>query len=168
MHPYYTPAFIEYFWSRFDMESSPFGCWLWTGSLWKKTGYGRVQVNGKTIRIHRISYELAKGSIPDELIIRHTCDGNYPFRDFAYRRCGRPAHLLTGTNADNSVDMVEHERQVRGILTPKAKLVPWKVRAIRAAYRPGEVTLDQLAEMLGVTKQSIYAIVHNQSWRGIS
>lgn len=118
-HPQYTDAFIREFWSRFDLESSPFGCWLWDGSLWKKSGYGRVQCEGETIRIHRVSYELTRGPIPDDLIIRHACSGNYAFRDFTYRRCGRPSHLLTGTPADNSADMVREERQIQGILAPR-------------------------------------------------
>ena len=161
----YDAEFQSDFWPRFDMESSDFGCWLWTGSLWKKTGYGRVRHQHKTIRIHRVSYEIAHGPIPDDLVIRHRCDGNYPFRDFTYRRCGRPSHLTTGTPADNSADMVAHERQVRGILASKSKLVPWKVRAIRAAYVPGEVTLEELGDLFWVTKQSVKAIVDGVRWK---
>jgi hypothetical protein len=164
----YSDSFIQSFWARFDMESSPYGCWLWRGNIMVPAGYGRVQVNRKTVRIHRVSYELARGPIPDDLIIRHTCDGNYLFRDFTYRRCGPPSHLTTGTSAENSADMVAHERQVRGILAPKAKLVPWQVRAIRAAYLRGDVTYEELGAFFGVTKQSIRSIVERTSWRWLA
>lgn len=167
LHSQYTDAFIRDFWSQFDLESSPCECWLWRGSLWT-AGYGRVQVARKSVRIHRVSYELTHGPIPDELIIRHTCSGSYAFRDFTYRRCGRPSHLLTGTPADNAADMVREERQVQGILAPKAKLVPWQVRAIRAAYRPGEVTMEALGDLFGVTRQSVKSVVDGESWRRVS
>lgn len=88
--------------------------------------------------------------------------------DKAILRCGRPSHLLTGTHADNSADMVREERQIQGILAPKAKLAPWQVRAIRAAYRPNEVTLEQLGDLFGVTKQSVKSVVDYETWRSVS
>ena len=72
------------------------------------TGYGvkavcsRSDGTRRTVRAHRLAYQEAN---PDEdisdLVIRHTCDR---------RSCVNPAHLLSGTLADNARDMLERRR----------------------------------------------------------
>lgn len=77
---------------------------MWTGGL-SPSGYGRIKVAGKYLRVHRVAYELFVGPIPAGLIVMHTCD-NPP--------CCNPAHLKPGTNAENSADMVAKGRQRNG------------------------------------------------------
>ena len=60
----------------------PNGCWQWTGYT-DKGGYGTVRMRGSW-RAHRASYFLHKGSIPDGLNVRHTCQ---------YKACVNPEHL---------------------------------------------------------------------------
>lgn len=91
----------ERFLSKVDRSGD---CWIWTGTR-ASTGYGVLVDNKKRIFAHRFSYELAKGPIPAGLVIRHTCD-NPP--------CVNPAHLLTGTQADNARDMAERGRSYWG------------------------------------------------------
>lgn len=50
----------------------PDDCWEWVGSLSVK-GYGLIRLGRKTIRAHRLAFEVANGAIPDGLF------GNYPF-----------------------------------------------------------------------------------------
>ncbi len=63
------------------------GCWLWLGDTagnGESNQYGRIRVNGKAWRAHRLSYVNANGPIPDGLVIDHLCRN---------RLCINPAHL---------------------------------------------------------------------------
>lgn len=88
---------VAHFWSRVDRSGD---CWLWTGATFRN-GYGLVAVGrdakgrGVPGYTHRVAFILAKGPIPDGLVVRHACD-NPP--------CCNPAHLLLGTQADNIHD----------------------------------------------------------------
>ena len=75
------------------------GCWIWTGAELK--GYGRMVVNGKYLRAHRISWELYRGPIPDGLLVLHHCD---------VPACVNPDHLYLGSDLDNMRDRLRRGR----------------------------------------------------------
>jgi hypothetical protein len=70
------------------------GCWLFTGPV-HKTGYGRLKFNGHPEYVHRISWIIHNGQIPDGMVIRHKCH---------IRACCNPEHLILGTHKENIND----------------------------------------------------------------
>lgn len=98
------------------------GCWLWVGSL-KTTApgdeRGGISVKGKSLRAHRVAYELYVGEIPDSLHVLHTCDNTL---------CVNPGHLFLGTHADNMRDKKEKGRASRAHLGKRGEEAPnWKL-----------------------------------------
>ena len=63
------------------------GCWLWTGNLFWD-GYGAYD----NARVHRITYKIAKGTIPEGLCLDHLC---------RVRRCCNPEHIEVVTWKEN-------------------------------------------------------------------
>jgi hypothetical protein len=93
---------------RFDLWSMPVpwsGCWIWFGSGTSE-GYGRFEINGRKILAHRFSYERFVGSIPNGIMVLHTCD---------QPSCVNPKHLFLGTNQTNTDDKVRKGRHAKGI-----------------------------------------------------
>jgi hypothetical protein len=107
------------------------GCWLWSGSL-DVGGYGLIGGNGvHNIKVHRLSYSVNVGPIPDGLFVLHKCD---------VRACCNPDHLFVGTKQDNALDAVRKGRWVdnAGEKHGLAKLADADVLAIRQALEAGE------------------------------
>jgi hypothetical protein len=78
-------------------------CWDWQASL-NTNGYGRFKIASWQVRhANRVAWTIANRSEPGPLIVRHSCDRPV---------CCNPNHLLIGTIADNSRDMMERGRFV--------------------------------------------------------
>lgn len=78
------------------------GCWIWTKGRYHD-GYGQFAVSAheRSVRAHRVSYELYVGPIPEDLHVLHRCD---------VRACVNPEHLFLGTRVDNMQDMIQKGR----------------------------------------------------------
>jgi len=148
------------------------GCWEWTAAK-SKRGYGMFGVNIRTVTAHRVSYELWKGPIPSGLLVRHKCDN---------RGCVNPDHLETGTSQDNSTDMVERGRSLKGDKNPSrlhpervargeqignAKLTYDDVVEIKVLLGFG-VSGAQLAKQFGVRTSQISRINTGQRWSHVN
>lgn len=131
-------------------------CWEWSATR-DKRGYGVVGIDYRMVFAHRLSYEILVGPIPDGLLTRHTCD-NPP--------CVNPAHLLLGTDADNSDDKVRRWRHTYGSRHPMAKLCDDDVRQARALHADGW-SIKAIAQRFGVHHATMSAIVRRQRWKHI-
>lgn len=134
-------------------------CWEWLGARSNKN-YGMISVNGRKRYAHRISWELANGAIPPDMVVCHRCD-NPP--------CVNPAHLWVGTMQDNSRDMAvkgrSRNRPRYGRDNNKTKLSDDEVSEIRARWAAGERNKTLLAAEFGVDRSRIYQLIHHKDRR---
>lgn len=78
------------------------GCWGWNGATFSSSGgYAALRDHTRTVRAHRVSWELHRGTIPAGLWVLHHCDNPV---------CTNPDHLFLGTHDDNMADMVAKGR----------------------------------------------------------
>jgi hypothetical protein len=140
------------FWSKVAI-GGPDECWEWQAG--KSGGYGMMWVENQNIHTHRIAYWLTFGCLPEEGMVRHTCD-NPP--------CCNPKHLCGGTHQHNMNDMVTRNRAARGSKQGASKLTEEDVVKIRDLYFKGLFTQAQLATLFGVDQTNISLIVTRKGW----
>lgn len=142
------------------------GCWKWTGAK-NGNGYGQIWFRGRLWLTHRLVLQekLGRDLLSDECAL-HRCDNP---------SCVNPAHIWIGTKGDNSKDMaakgrspaqVHPERRARGEVHGKSKLTVEKVREIRRLCSEGW-TQGHIAELFGVTRQTISYIARGATWKEI-
>lgn len=134
------------------------GCWEWIGAI-DRGGYGAINFEGKVRKAHRLSHELFKGPIPEDLHICHKCDN---------RKCVNPEHLFPGTRFDNMQDCVQkgrlHPGWTPGMKNGSSKLTDNDVRAIRADNR----TLLEIGKTFNITEANASMIKLRKTWKHIA
>lgn len=80
---------LEEFFSSIQFNESNW-CWEWTRSL--SAGYGYFRLYDKKISVHRISYQLFKGQIPNDKELDHLCRNT---------KCCNPEHLEPISHKEN-------------------------------------------------------------------
>lgn len=104
------------FWRRVDKTD---GCWVWKTAP-SQPRYGYLRVGKSLVAAHRVSYELANGTIPNGLFVCHHCDNP---------KCVNPAHLFLGTQLDNMRDMHAKGRANNGYGPKGRRRQPRPVKA---------------------------------------
>lgn len=146
------------------------GCWLWLGP--QSGEYGMFQCRPFKDYAHRVSFVIFHGPIPDGHEVCHSCDVSF---------CVNPAHLFSGTRADNIRDMAAKGRapwqtnpaawRQRGLdlvasgnrIQPGQKLVAADIPVIRYLIERGCFHVD-IAKVFGVHKATIAGIAHGRAW----
>lgn len=124
-------------------------CWLWTAGKFRN-GYGMFCVEHRyrqpqiNTQAHRVAYVLAKGDIPQGMVVMHSCD---------VCACVNPDHLTLGDQGDNIRDGVARGRY-SGSRPSIQKITDAQVREIRASSEPSVA----LAKSHGVTLPCISLI----------
>lgn len=150
------------FWSKVD-RGEPEECWLWRGTHRTPNPCGLVygdfgvsdEDRSLNLRAHRFAYTLAKGEIPDGMLVMHSCDEPL---------CVNPAHLFAGTNADNNRDCAEKGRSTYGERNPRVKLTEAQVHEILAS----DESCAALAEKYGVHNSAISNIRIGKKWSKVT
>lgn len=148
--------------NRFDLETIdrltnkvPSGCWEFNMSP-MTTGYGYVRVEGRPWLLHRLSWHLHYGPIPDGLYVCHKCDN---------KLCCNPEHLFIGTAADNTNDARQKGRMLQGFpdwATKKRrikKLTDDQVRDIRSR----RISQTEFSKLYEISMGQICKITHGKA-----
>jgi hypothetical protein len=149
-------------------------CAIWTGKP-TSDGYGRLRVDGRDYRAHRLSWALEHGLTREQLgdtLILHRCD---------QRLCVRLDHLFDGDHALNAADRDQKGRAnvARGDthgsrLHPesaqqggekRAKLSRDQVLEVRKRYTGLRGQKTALATEYGISKTQVKNILDRTSWR---
>jgi hypothetical protein len=143
------------FWAKVKKTDT---CWLWHGAVSAQHGYGLLRIRrGKLMLAHRFSFELHNGPIKDRLCVLHTCDN---------RRCVNPNHLWLGTRTDNAADREQKRRGTYEEDHPMARLNRQQVWDIRK-FRALGVSTHALADVYGITRAYVSAVVRRESWKNV-
>ncbi len=90
------------------------GCLLWQGAV-NSDGYGTIAVQGRTLSVHRLAYELRHGPA-EALCVLHSCDTPH---------CILDDHLHLGTQAKNASERQERQRDWQSKITHCPKGHPY-------------------------------------------
>lgn len=157
----WTNLHVARFWANVDKTDN---CWNWIGGTFGGR-YGQFRIGKKKVKAHRFSWWLIGRTIPDGLILCHTCDN---------MKCVRPVHLFLGTHADNAHDRdakgrtaKDHSPRLPGETNPAAKLTDGQVRTIRASLAEGKLRRE-IATEFSVSRSTINGIARGESWRHLT
>jgi HNH endonuclease len=126
-------------------------CWEWVG-VHLPNGYGTLSAK----LVHRLSWVMEYGDIPNRLFVLHKCDN---------RNCVRPDHLFLGTQKQNLEDMCIKGRQDNGEKRYNHKLTWKKVAEIRKRYALGNVSQAKLAFEYDISRSVINQVLLNKTWK---
>lgn len=137
------------FWPRIDVRADN-ECWppLATQGLDSRGRWYVSTVGGMNALAHRVAYTLTWGE-PDGVVC-HSCD---------YPPCCNPAHLWTGTQADNLRDMQTKGRGRNGnpVVTEEQD------RQVLELWFGTRMTQREIGEHVGVSRQYVSKVVNTKS-----
>ena len=149
---------IERFAARLPRNLDSESCWLWQGSKVPK-GYGVIshvrRGKSRTVRAHRVSWELHMGPIPEGMYVCHKCDTP---------ACVNPEHLFLGTHRDNMKDMKNKHRSTKSKSRTGTRLTIEIAEEIRKVHTTSKVSQRQLASIFKVSTATINDVLLNKRW----
>lgn len=133
-------------------------CWLYEAPG-NDFGYVSVSLFGRSVHVHRASWEMASGPIPPGALVCHHCD---------VPNCVNPAHLFLGTPLSNmrDRDAKGRHRAAHGELNGNAKIGAADVIAIRERAARGE-RQRALGIEYRLSEAQIHRIVKGKRWQTV-
>lgn len=155
---------------------------LWKGAIKKgdcflsplkpdSNGYGKVQVGGKTYRLHRVVYWLGSeinqlSDLPDAnsgQLIRHKCRN---------KMCLVFEHYEIGSHKDNMLDKVRDGTLLLDDTHPSSKITLKIAQKIADSWKdkshPNYMTLKARGKMFGVSKGVVNSIDRRINWHAVN
>ncbi len=120
------------------------GCLIWQAGV-LQDGYGGFWLNRKSVRAHRVAWEIERGPVPAGAQVLHRCD---------VRLCCNPAHLFLGDHIANMEDRDAKGRTRKGENHPKTKLTDKDVKDVLRS----PLSTREISKRMGVTFQCIWQI----------
>lgn len=158
----YSQKDVARFWSKVRLPEiiGMDECWEWQANK-NKDGYGLFYANYKSIFAHRFAYTITVEKIPLGLCVCHRCDNS---------ACVNPDHLWLGSHVDNMDDMVLKGRSASkcGVNNPRHRLNNEDIKQIRALYKTGSCTQQQIGNLFNISQREISYIVNHKAWKNIS
>ena len=132
------------------------GCWIWIAYT-DKDGYGTFWKNGMSKRAHRVSYELYKTKVPEDMLVCHRCDTP---------SCVNPDHLFLGTISDNMKDrsIKGRNRNQEGENHNMCKLSEKEILEIRDLLENSPYTQRTIADDYGISYPHLSDIKLGKRW----
>lgn len=122
-------------------------------------GYGQVRLGTKPRLVHNVVCTAVHGPRPEGLFALHD-------PDCRNRACFYVPHLRWGTQSENEADKIVAGTS-NDVIHRRAKLNADQVRYLRAQYAGGMVTMKELAEELGIDRETVSNVVHGRTYTDI-
>ena len=151
---------VQRFWSKVNKTET---CWLWTGGIRNKQGYGRFKLLGKDHSAHIISYVLYNNDYIKTKDVCHKCD---------VTNCVNPKHLFLGTRSENMLDCVIKGRHkggngLQGEAVSTSKLTKIEALDIRNRLAMGERVCSIVLFYTDISRSCVEAIRDGKTWKSI-
>lgn len=127
----------EDFWKGV-VQNDPDDCWPWKGRP-AVNGYGRAGAE----YAHRLAFLFTHGPLPEGHEVRHSCDN---------RICCNPAHLLSGSRAENVHDMLERGRHYSPFTREERERFGAPAGGAFVPNRGDKAEFEELQQKLGLMK----------------
>jgi hypothetical protein len=126
-----------------------------------RADYGQVRYGGKVWLVHRLTWTLHRGPIPEGMDVCHSCDSP---------PCFNLRHLFLGTRQENMQDCATKGRNFipKGEIHPRARLTEAQVIDIRTnLYKPHTrgSGAKSLAKRFGVSIRAMRMVISGETWR---
>lgn len=137
------------------------GCWDWKGTK-DKDGYSIVWIQGKNIKLHRMSYFFKYGTLDPNLQVAHSCNNRY---------CFNPDHLYQATHQENIEYRCACERTAKhlGSKNGNSKLSEDKVRQIITEIWNDQYSyLSEVSYKYGISSSILRKILLGYYWKEVT
>lgn len=118
-------------------------CLEWTGKIHQ--GYGLIYAFKSMWSIHRVSYILKHGSIPEGLYVCHKCNN---------KKCFNPFHIYAGTAKENYNDM-RNQPNYRDIFIKASKTRKKNNEEKMSKYQAEFLSVEDVADIFEVHPHTI-------------